>query len=182
MKMDRLLHPISPTKRPGIKPAGQPTRNQPKTMNTITTWNPYQELERIQDRVFRAIRTANPQSDSEGASLPTPADWSPAVEVSENETQYSISAELPQISREDVKVVVENDSLIISGERKQPEAAEGTKVHRSERRYGTFRRTFNLPEDADADAVNASFKDGVLTVTIAKSEAKKPKNIEVRID
>ncbi|MGJ8643367.1 MAG: Hsp20/alpha crystallin family protein [Luteolibacter sp.] len=151
-------------------------------MSTITTWNPYQELERIQDRVFRAIRSANGEYDHEGSDLPTPADWSPSVEISEDDKQYSISADLPQVYRDDVKVVVENDKLIVSGERKQLETTEGTKVHRTERRYGMFRRTFNLPDDADPEAVNASFKDGVLTVTVAKSEAKKPKNIEVRVD
>lgn len=151
-------------------------------MNTITTWNPYQELERIQDRVFRAIRSANDDVDREGAGLPAPADWPPAIEISEDETRYVVSADLPQVYRDDVKVALENDSLIISGERKQLEKAEGLRVHRSERRYGTFRRTFHLPDDADANGVNASFKDGVLTVTIAKSEAKKPKNIEVHVD
>lgn len=179
--MDYILHLLSTTSRPA--PTPRTANLKPiKTMSTIKTWNPYHELERIQDRVFHAIRTANGQCDSEGACLPTPADWSPAIEVFENDTQYDISADLPQVSREDVKVVVENDSLIVSGERKQPDVTEGAKVHRSERSYGTFRRTFNLPEDADTEAVNASFKDGVLTVSIAKSEAKKPKNIEVRVD
>lgn len=151
-------------------------------MNSITTWNPYQELERIQDRVFRAIRTANGDCDREGVCLPAPADWSPAVEITEDEKQYTISADLPQIYRDDVKVVVENDSLIVSGERKKPELSETAKVHRSERSYGTFRRTFHLPDNADTEAVGASFKDGVLLVTVAKSEAKKPKNIEVCVN
>ncbi|WP_411826752.1 Hsp20/alpha crystallin family protein [Luteolibacter sp. AS25] len=146
-------------------------------MSTITTWNPYHELERIQDRVFRAIH----QTGEEGKTLLNQADWTPAVEISEDEKQYSIAADLPQIAREDVKVIVDNGSLVIKGERVREELSEGKKVHRTERSYGKFHRSFTLPEDADGSGVTANFKEGVLIVNLPKSEEKKPKHIEVQV-
>lgn len=152
-------------------------------MSTITTWNPYQELERLQDRVFRAIRTSPAGLDQEGGNtILTRTDWSPSVDITEDEKEYLVSADLPQIAKEDVKVVVENGSLIISGERRKEDVHKDKKVHRVERSYGSFQRSFSLPEDADGNGVSASFKDGVLRVSLPKSEEKKPKHIEVTVD
>lgn len=151
-------------------------------MSTITTWNPYHELERLQDRVFRAIRLNPTQSGEDGNSLLATTDWSPSVDITEDEKAYQITADLPQISKEDVKVLVENGSLIIKGERKREIEHKDRKVHRIERSYGSFHRSFSLPDDADGNGVSASFKDGVLRVSLPKSEEKLPKQIEVRVD
>ena len=96
--------------------------------------------------------------------------------------EYTITTDLPQIAKEDVKVVVENGSLIIKGERKRETEHKDKKIHRIERSYGSFYRSFSLPEDADGNGVSASFKDGVLRVSLPKSEEKKPKHIEVTVD
>lgn len=153
------------------------------TMSTLTTWNPYNELEKLQDRVFRAIRVTPAGSDEQGANaILTRSDWSPSVDITEDEKEYTISTDLPQISKDDVKVVVENGSLIIKGERKRETEHKDKKVHRIERSYGSFYRSFSLPEDSDGNGVSANFKDGVLRVSLPKSEEKKPKHIEVRVD
>ncbi len=151
-------------------------------MSTITTWNPYRELERIQDRVIRAMRLAPTHSDEEGNTLLTPSDWSPLVDITEDDKEYLISADLPQLSKDDVKVVVENGSLIIKGERKSETEHKDKKLHRIERSYGRFLRSFSLPEDADGNRVTANFKDGVLRVSLPKSEEKKPRHIEVQVN
>ncbi len=151
-------------------------------MSTITTWNPYHELERLQDRVMRAMRVS-PDTDQEGGnSALARADWSPSVDITEDEKEYTITTDLPQIAKDDVKVVVENGSLIIKGERKRETEHKDRKVHRIERSYGSFYRSFSLPEDADGNGVSASFKDGVLRVSLPKNEEKKPKHIEVTVD
>lgn len=151
-------------------------------MSTLTTWNPYHELERLQDRVMRAMRVS-PDNDQEGGNATLArSDWSPSVDITEDEKEYTITADLPQIAKEDVKVVVENGNLIIKGERNRETEHKDKKVHRIERSYGSFYRSFSLPDDADGNGVTASFKDGALRVSLPKSEEKKPKHIEVTVD
>ncbi len=131
---------------------------------------------------MRAMRLTPAQSDQEENSLLALSDWSPAVDITEDEKEYLITADLPQIAKEDVKVVVENGSLFIRGERKREAVHKDKKVHRIERSYGSFQRSFSLPDDADGNGVTASFKEGVLRVSLPKSEEKKPKHIEVSVD
>jgi HSP20 family protein len=111
----------------------------------------------------------------------TVAEWAPAVDVIEDDKEYLITAELPDVKKEDVKVAVENGVLTISGERKFEKEEKNKKYHRVERAYGTFVRAFTVPDDADPAKVNAEFKDGLLKVHIAKSEKAKPKQIEVKV-
>jgi HSP20 family protein len=99
----------------------------------------------------------------------------------EDETEYLIKVDLPEIKREEIKVTVENGVLVLSGERKLEKEEKGRKYHRIERAYGSFGRTFSLPDNADAEKVNAEFNDGVLKLHIAKKEAARPKQIEVKI-
>jgi HSP20 family protein len=118
--------------------------------------------------------------DGEKEAL-TVAEWSPLVDIEESEKEYVIKAELPEIKKEDVKVTVENDVLTITGERKFEKEEKGKKYHRVERSYGSFARSFALPEDADGTKVSAEYKDGVLRIHLPKSEKAKPKTIEVKI-
>jgi len=99
----------------------------------------------------------------------------------EDENEYLIKAELPEVKKDDVKVTVQDDVLTISGERMFEKEEKGRKYHRMERAYGSFARSFTLPEDADGEKVAAEFKDGVLKVHLPKSEQAKPKSIEVKI-
>jgi len=111
----------------------------------------------------------------------TVAEWAPAVDITEDDKEYLVKAELPEVNKENVKVTVENGILTISGERQFEKEEKGRKYHRIERSYGSFVRSFGLPDDADAEKVEAQFTDGVLKVHVAKSEAAKPKQIEVKV-
>jgi HSP20 family protein len=116
-----------------------------------------------------------------GKEAMTVAEWSPLVDIMEDEKEYLIKAELPDMKKEDVKLTVENDVLTISGERKYAKEEKGEKYHRIERAYGSFLRSFSLPEDADGSKVSADYKDGMLKVHLPKSERAKPKAIEVKV-
>ena len=109
------------------------------------------------------------------------AEWSPLVDITEDEKEYLIQAELPDMKKEDVRLTVENDVLAISGERKFEKEEKGRKYHRIERAYGSFVRSFSLPEDADGSNVTADFKDGMLQVHLPKSVKAKQKTIEIKI-
>ena len=118
-------------------------------------------------------------TEEENMTVP---EWAPAVDILEDEKEYLIKVELPEIQKEDVKVTVEGGTLTIAGERKSEKEQKGRKVHRIERYYGSFERSFTVPDDADDSKVNAEFKDGVLRVHLAKSEKARPKQIEVKVN
>lgn len=109
------------------------------------------------------------------ASLPVPA-----VDITETDDAYCVRAELAGVSKDDVTVELESGVLQIRGEKKSRREEKGEKGRRLECTYGTFSRGFSLPQDADADQINAEFKDGVLTITIAKRPESKPKQIAVK--
>ena len=109
------------------------------------------------------------------------ADWVPAVDVSETDGEFKIKAEIPDVKKEDVKVTLEDGVLTIQGQRKQEKEDKGTKYHRVERTYGSFVRSFTLPDLVDEEKVKAEFKDGVLNLQLPKSEKAKPKAIEVKV-
>ncbi len=109
------------------------------------------------------------------------AQWAPLVDISEDEKEYLIKAELPEVKKDEVKVSVQNDVLSITGERKYEKEEKNKKVHRIERAYGSFARTFTVPEDADAEQVAAEFRDGILKVHLPKTEKAKPKSIDVQV-
>jgi HSP20 family protein len=116
-----------------------------------------------------------------GKEALTVVQWSPLVDITEDEKEYLIKAELPGLKKEDVRLTVENDVLTVSGERKFEKEDNGKKYHRIERAYGSFVRSFSLSEDADGRNVTADFNDGVLQVHLAKSVKAKPKAVEIQI-
>jgi HSP20 family protein len=124
---------------------------------------------------------ARPAIKTGGKENLTVADWMPTVDISESESEYLIKAELPEVKREDVKVTVEDGVLTLQGERRQEKEEKGKKYHRVERSYGTFVRSFTLPESVDESAVKAEYKDGVLSLHLPKTEKVKPKAIEVKV-
>ena len=160
-------------------PAVETCRLRKLSMKTLTKWSPLRELETLQDRLSTLFARVMPPTSGESSF--GFADWTPAVDVSEDEKEYLIKAELPEVKREDVKVTVENGMLRITGERKFEKEEKDKKYHRIERAYGSFERTFALPEDAKADAVAAEFKEGVLKVHLPKSEQAKPKPLDVKV-
>jgi len=116
-----------------------------------------------------------------GKEALTVAQWSPLADITEDEKEYLIRAELPDMKKEEVRLTVENAVLKISGERKFEKEEKGKKYHRVERAYGSFVRSFTLPEDADGSKVSADFKDGMLQVHLPKSQKAKPKTIEIKV-
>lgn len=107
--------------------------------------------------------------------------WVPATDIFEDGEGIKISIELPGLRPDDVKLTIENDTLTIRGEKKQVAEEKTTKVHRYERTYGSFERSFTLPSTVDTERVVAKFENGVLTVTLPKAERAKPREIAVRV-
>jgi len=150
-------------------------------MNALTHWDPFRELEDVQHRLSSFLGRRSPRGENDGKETITTAQWTPLVDITEDDKEYHIKAEVPEIKKHEIRVTVENGVLVISGERKFATEEKGKRYHRIERSYGSFVRSFDLPDDADATKVNAEFKDGVLAVRIAKSDAARPKQIEVKV-
>ncbi len=148
-------------------------------MNLIK-WDPFRELEDVSNRLNRVFGRPVARMDS-NSELLTMADWTPSADISETDKAYVIKAEIPGVQKEDVKVTIQEGMLTIQGERKMEKEEKDKKFHRIERSYGSFMRSFRVPDDADESAVTAEFKDGVLNVTLNKSERPKPKSINVSV-
>jgi HSP20 family protein len=114
---------------------------------------------------------------SEPASRP----WSPAVDIYENEDSLVLKADVPEVDPKNIGIQIEKGTLTLKGERKFEEQKNGGGFHRVERSYGSFVRAFSLPETVDGEKVKADYKNGVLTITIAKKEVAKPRTINVEI-
>jgi HSP20 family protein len=107
--------------------------------------------------------------------------WSPAVDLSETKDAYQIQAELPGLKKEDVKVTIEENLVTIRGEKKSESEKKEANYHRVERSYGSFERTFSLPGAIKNKSIDAHFEEGVLTVTLPKTEEAKQKMIDVKV-
>jgi len=149
-------------------------------MNAVMRWDPFRELEDMSERLNRMFNRPAGRSTG-GKETITVADWIPTVDVAETDAEYLIKAELPEVKKEDVKVTVEDGVLTISGERRHEAEEKGKKYHRVERSYGSFVRSFALPDHVDDAKVKAEYKDGVLQLHLPKSEKAKPKAIDVKI-
>lgn len=150
-------------------------------MNALTRWNQLRQLEALQHSLgslFGRSPAQWPEGQEEQIAVP---EWTPLVDISEDDQEYLIKAELPEVKKEDVKVAAEEGTLTITGERKFEKEVKGKKYHRVERSYGSFVRNFSLPDDASPAKVTAEFKDGVLTIHLAKTEKAKPQQIEVKV-
>lgn len=142
----------------------------------MKVWEPFRDLVSMRDdmdRLFETFFGTQPQSMDDF--------WRPAIDIEENNGNLMVRAEIPGMTKEDIRVSVQEDLLTISGERKQENETRDKTYHRIERCYGKFRRMIRLPAQVDADKVKASYKDGVLKVTLPKPESLKPKHIDVEI-
>jgi HSP20 family protein len=153
------------------------------SMNALTRWNPFQEMEDVQRRMsslldWSPFRRSNLTAEQESITVP---EWAPLVDIAEDEKEYLIKVELPEVQKDEVQVTVDNGTLTISGERKAEKETKGRRFHRVERYYGRFERSFSIPENVEANTVKAEFKDGLLRVHLAKSEQARPKRIEVKV-
>src|SRR3981189_2920969 len=144
-------------------------------IKTLPRWEPL-EMEDVQNRLSKFFgRRGNGHEDM------TLADWEPLADITEDDKEYVIKAELPDVKKEAVKVTVENGVLTIAGDRKFEKEEKKKKYHRVERAYGSFVRSFALPDLAEADRVKAEFKNGMLTVHVPKSEKAKARQVEVNV-
>ena len=107
--------------------------------------------------------------------------WSPSVDIYETENELVLKADLPDVDQKNIDVRVENQTLTIAGERKFEKADSSKGYHRIERNYGTFVRSFAVPNSFDTDHINASYRNGVLSVSLPKKEAAKPRQIKVEV-
>ena len=142
----------------------------------ITRWDPWKDLRDEIDRVFDSFFGRYPAVPSEHEGY-----FIPAIDVEETENEYIVKAELPGLSKEDIKISLRPDSITISGERKKEKEEKGKTYHRVEMLYGKFARTIQLPEEIQPDKAKAEYKNGILTVILPKSEKSKPKEIEIEI-
>jgi HSP20 family protein len=129
---------------------------------------------------FQTLRRLSNMLDEafEGGAITSA--WHPAVDVFEGKDAVKIVAELPGVKAEDVKLSLENNLLTIRGEKKQEAEVRNERVHRYERSYGTFERAFVLPSSVDGEKISAEYRDGILTVSVPKSERARPREIPVR--
>ncbi|MDB6034008.1 MAG: Heat shock protein Hsp20 family [Verrucomicrobiales bacterium] len=151
-------------------------------MRREDTWNPFREMEDLQNRLNSLMGVNRSRNrDQDETELLSAMEWAPLVDIVEEDKEYLVKAELPEVRKEDLNVTVEKGMLTIAGERKFEKEEQKRKYHRMERSYGSFIRSFALPEDADGSKVEAEFKEGILRVHIPKSETTRPKAIDVKV-
>jgi HSP20 family protein len=141
---------------------------------SVSRWDPFQDLLAIQDEMNQVFGRAR-QGQGGGGRV-----WAPALDISERKDAYLVSVELPGVKADDLDITLEDGLLTIQGERQFTSESSEQQYHRVERRYGSFRRSITLPSQVKADAIEASFENGVLEVVVPKAEEAKPKKITVR--
>ena len=146
----------------------------------LVRWDHLKGLEEVSNRLNRIFGRSSASTEP-GQEMLAMADWVPSVDISESDAAYLVKAEIPGVEKEDVEVTIQDGMLTIQGERKQEKEEKGKKFHRVERCYGSFMRSFRVPDDADADKVKAEFKDGMLNITLTKSEKAKPRQVNVSV-
>ena len=140
---------------------------------SLSIWDPFREMEALLDRYSKSGTPSGEDGKPEGGG------WMPVVDIEEAEGTFIVHAELPGVEKDGVQVSIENGVLTIKGEKKT--RSEDTKRHRVECVYGSFMRSFTLPQDVDVEKVEAAYKNGILSLTIPKQEHAKPKQIEVTV-
>lgn len=146
----------------------------------LARWNPLQELKGLSDRINRFFARNGSQVTNGNEMMRIP-DWVPSVDISETADEYQIKAELPEVKKEDVRVLLEDGVLTLQGERKTDRDDNGRRIHRVECSYGWFIRSFVLPDIIEEAKIKATFKDGMLYLRLPKSEKAKSKAINVKV-
>jgi HSP20 family protein len=151
-----------------------------ESVMALVPWDPFGDVESLFNRLLPSRLAGWPRAalPSNGNKL----EWAPSADISETDKEYLIRAELPSVKKEDVKVLVDEGVITIKGERKQEREDKSEKYHRVESFYGSFERSFSLPDNVNADAIRCESKDGILSVHIPKTETQKnkPKQISVQ--
>jgi HSP20 family protein len=145
----------------------------------IVRFDPFREMASLQDRVNRMFADAYARPDDD---VMTRGAWVPPVDIYQTDQhELVLKAELPDISREDIGLKVENNTLTVTGQKKMDSNVQDHQYHRIERTFGSFSRSFTLPPTVDTNAIAADYKDGVLTVRLPLREEAKPKQIQVQV-
>ncbi len=145
-------------------------------MTNLIRWEPFGSLNTLQDQLNRLFDEPFLRGRSPESALTT---WAPAVDIYETENELVVKADLPDVNEKELDIRVENNILTIRGERKFENKVSEDNYLRVERAYGSFSRSFTLENSVDTDGIKAEYKDGVLTVRMAKREEAKPKQIKV---
>jgi len=146
-------------------------------MSSMIRFEPFHNLSTLQNQVNRLFETNFP-ARADNSALTT---WAPAVDIYETENELVIKADLPEITEKELDVRVENNMLTIRGERKFEEKVKEENYLRIERTYGSFSRSFSLPNTVNTEAIKAEYKNGVLTVEMPKRAESKPKQVKVNV-
>ena len=146
---------------------------------TLTTWPSFGRLSDLRDEIDRLFESPLTELTRTSNLL---SGWTPALDVYEDKDNYTVKTELPGMKKEDIEVSLHEGTLSISGERKSESKHEDAEVYRAERFFGRFQRTVTLPSTVAADKVKAAYKDGVLTITLPKTEEAKPTHIDVAVN
>jgi len=150
-----------------------------RTMDmAIVRYNPFRELRTMQEQMNRLLDLA---WNREGGEELKEGVWQPSVDIYEDEESVVIKAEVPDIDQKDIEVRIEDNTLILKGERKLDQSIRKENYHRVERYYGPFQRSFSLPPTIDQEKIKANCERGVLTIILPKREEKKPKQITVEV-
>lgn len=145
---------------------------------SFLNWMPFDQLASVRDEMNRLFESTL----GDGVRSPDLfGGWTPAVDLYEDKDNLIVRAELPGMNKESIDISLHEGVLTLSGERKAEEQPEGSDTYRSERFYGRFQRSFELPRPVESERVNASYRDGVLTVTLPKTEGAKPRQIQVNV-
>lgn len=154
---------------------------------SLIRWSPKRELASRPSELFSVQREINRlfdnffHGDVQADDSFFSSVWAPAVDIAEQDDQYVVKIELPGVNKDDVKITLESNILTIRGEKKQEKENKEDNYHKMERSYGSFQRSFTLPATVKSDKIDASFKDGILTVSLPKAEEAKPKQIDIKV-
>ena len=147
-----------------------------RPFQNLTPYDPFREFRNLSRKINRMFADFPSLFEEEDV---TDSFWSPAVDLRETDDALVLTAELPGMTRDDVEIQVTDNTLILKGEKKLSREVKRENYHRMERVYGNFSRSFTLPANVDHEKIKARFKDGVLEVTLPKSESAKPKQIPI---
>ena len=147
-------------------------------MTVLTRWEPFREFATLQDRINRVFRESYNGGQDESLTTST---FAPAVDVYEDEHKVTLKIEVPGIDEKDIDVRVENNTLTVHGERKFEKEEKEENYRRVERQYGSFTRSFTLPNTVDTETVSANYDKGVLKIKLTKKAEAKPKQIKVNV-
>lgn len=149
------------------------------TRPELSTWPGFGRLTNLRDEIDRLFEV--PLAELTHASQQLFSGWNPAIDMHEDKDNLYVRVELPGMKKEEIEVSLHEGTLTISGERKRDTKQESGEVYRSERFFGRFQRTVMLPSAVASDKVKAQYKDGVLSITLPKTEEAKPKQIDVSV-